>query len=59
MVRFLVGTMLDIASGRRGVADMPTLLAADTNRDVSPPVPPHALFLERVHYPRDLYLDPR
>lgn len=59
MVRFLVGTMLDIAAGRRRASDMHALLAAGDNRDVSPPVPPHALFLEHVRYPRDLYLDPR
>jgi tRNA pseudouridine38-40 synthase len=56
MVRFLVGTMLDIATGRRPATDMATLLAAKDNRDVSPPVPPHALFLEAVEYPAELYL---
>jgi tRNA pseudouridine38-40 synthase len=55
MVRFLVGTMLDIASGRRELTWMEHLLTADDNRDVSPPAPPHALFLERVDYPSDLY----
>ncbi len=57
MVRFLVGTMLDIASARRAGGDMTRLLDADDNREVSPPVPPHALFLDRVNYPRELYLD--
>jgi tRNA pseudouridine38-40 synthase len=56
MVRFLVGTMLDIASGRRPLEDMSALLQAPDNRDVSAPVPPHALFLEAVDYPADLYL---
>jgi tRNA pseudouridine38-40 synthase len=56
MVRFLVGTMLDIASGRRPVEVMPQLLAAPDNREVSPPVAPHALFLEAVEYPTELYL---
>jgi len=56
MVRFLVGTMIDVAQGRRPVADMDALLRADDNSDVSPPAPPHALFLDRVHYPADLYL---
>jgi tRNA pseudouridine38-40 synthase len=58
MVRFLVGTMLDIASGRRPPGDMETLLAATDNRGVSAPVPPHALFLEAVDYPVELYLTP-
>ena len=57
MVRFLVGTMLDIASGRRLLSDMPALLDAEDNRAVSAPAPPHALFLDRVVYPRALYLE--
>ncbi len=56
MVRFLVGTMLDVASGRRAPGDVATLLSATTNTDVSPPAPAHALFFERVTYPRELYL---
>lgn len=56
MVRFLVGTMLDIASGRRAFDDFGQLLIAADNRRVSPPAPPHGLFLERVVYPAELYL---
>lgn len=56
MVRFLVGTMLDVATGRRPLADVAALLEAPDNRDVSPPAPAHALFLDRVAYPRELYL---
>jgi tRNA pseudouridine38-40 synthase len=58
MVRFLVGSMLDVASGRRRASDMLALLAADTNSSVSPPAPPHGLFLECVEYPDALYLEP-
>ena len=57
MVRFLVGTMLDVATGRRSSSDMPRLLEASDNRDVSPPAPPNALFLDAVIYPRELYLE--
>jgi tRNA pseudouridine38-40 synthase len=56
MVRFLVGTMLDVACGRRPPHDIDQLLTADDNLDVSPPAAAHALFLERVAYPSDLYL---
>ena len=56
MVRFLVGTMLDIGEGRRELSVMKELLAQDDNSEVSQPAPPHALFLERVDYPNDLYL---
>jgi tRNA pseudouridine38-40 synthase len=58
MVRFLVGTMMEIAAGRRPLDALRELLAADDNSEVSPPAPPHALFLERVDYPADLYLRP-
>jgi tRNA pseudouridine38-40 synthase len=58
MVRFLVGTMIDVALGRRPAADVEVLLDAIDNCRVSPPAPPHALFLDRVHYPADLYLTP-
>ena len=58
MVRFLVGTMLDIAAGRRDLDVIPRLLEAGDNREVSPPAPPHGLYLESVEYPRELYLVP-
>ena len=59
MVRFLVGTMLDIASGRRPLADMRALLEAPDNSEVSPPAPAHALFLDAVRYPAELYVPAR
>jgi tRNA pseudouridine38-40 synthase len=57
MVRFLVGTMIDIATGRRPAGDFAALFEAADNRDVSPPAPPHALFLDHVSYPSTLYLE--
>jgi tRNA pseudouridine38-40 synthase len=57
MVRFIVGTMVDIALGRRPPADFPTLLAATDNLAASPPAPPHGLYLEAVRYPPDLYAE--
>lgn len=56
MVRFLVGTMLDIAAGRRTLDVVTTLLETGDNAHVSPPAPAHGLYLERVEYPRELYL---
>jgi tRNA pseudouridine38-40 synthase len=55
MVRFLVGTMIDIASARRPPGDLTRLLAARANDDVSAPAPAHALILEAVTYPPELY----
>lgn len=56
MVRFLVGTMLEIGTGRREVGVMKELLESEDNSEVSSPAPSHALFLERVEYPTDLYV---
>ena len=57
MVRFLVGTMVEIGTGRRAPGTIADLLAAEHNRDVSPPAPACGLYLERVTYPAHLYLD--
>jgi tRNA pseudouridine38-40 synthase len=55
MVRFLVGTMLDVASGRRPLADIVKLLGASDNLETSSPAPAQGLYLEAVTYPRELY----
>lgn len=56
MVRFLVGTMIDIGTGQRPAEDLSALLDAPDNRDVSAPASAHALFLDHVAYPETLYL---
>ena len=58
MVRFLVGTMMDVAMGRRPAGTVAALLAATNNADVSVPAPAHGLYLEHVTYPRSLYAAP-
>jgi tRNA pseudouridine38-40 synthase len=57
MVRFLVGTMLEVGEGKREPGVIAELLEHEDNSQVSQPAPPHALFLERVEYPKDLYLE--
>lgn len=56
MVRFLVGTMLEAASGKRPKEDFTALLVATNNDAVSPPVAGVGLCLEEVTYPATLYL---
>jgi tRNA pseudouridine38-40 synthase len=56
MVRFLVGTMVEVAGGKRPEEDVPRLLEAEDNGDTSPPAPAHALFLDAVIYPCECYL---
>jgi tRNA pseudouridine38-40 synthase len=51
MVRYLVGTMVDIGRGRRPVAHLKQLLDdPDGPLETSPPAPPQGLFLSYVAY---------
>jgi tRNA pseudouridine38-40 synthase len=53
MVRYLVGTMVDVARGRRPLADIDALLRGDPGVETSPPAPPEGLYLSRVCYTRE------
>ena len=55
MVRMLVGTMIDIGSGRRDPEDMKRLLASTDNSDTSPPAPPEGLYFVAADYPQHWY----
>ena len=54
MVRFLVGTMVDIGRGRRPPEDVPRLLRSHSNAETSPPAPPEGLYLVGARYPHPL-----
>ena len=57
MVRYLVGTMVDVARGRRPGSDLRSLLSdGGSDLTTSPPAPPEGLFLARVEYPSDVEL---
>jgi len=53
MVRYLVGTLIDIGRGRRPVDDMDALLGGSSDLITSPPAPATGLFLDHVAYPGD------
>jgi tRNA pseudouridine38-40 synthase len=50
MVRNLVGTLLEVANGKRSPEGMPVLLAARDRRRAGPTALPHGLTLVRVDY---------
>jgi tRNA pseudouridine38-40 synthase len=56
MVRYLVGTMVDIARDRRPLEDMARLLENEPDLTTSPPAPPEGLFLSNVEYPESVLL---
>jgi tRNA pseudouridine38-40 synthase len=52
MVRYLVGTMVEIALGKRPRDDLSALLSTgETGLETSPPAPAEGLYLTRVRYP--------
>jgi tRNA pseudouridine38-40 synthase len=55
MVRYLVGTMVDAARGRRPATDVAALLDERQlgQMETSPPAPAEGLFLARVYYDQD------
>jgi tRNA pseudouridine38-40 synthase len=53
MNRILVGTMLEVATGRRALEDFVALLAGAPRSAAGPTAPPHGLALARVGYPPD------
>jgi tRNA pseudouridine38-40 synthase len=55
MVRFLVGTMVEVALGQRPRGTIARLLALPDNADTSAPAPAHGLSLRQVTYPATLY----
>lgn len=54
MVRNIVGTMLEVASGYRNLEDIERLFDTRDRRQAGKAVPPQGLFLMKVHYPSQL-----
>jgi tRNA pseudouridine38-40 synthase len=53
MNRILVGTMLEVATGRRGADDFARLLDGADRREAGATAPPHGLYFASVSYPQD------
>jgi tRNA pseudouridine38-40 synthase len=55
MVRYLVGTLVDVGLGRRPGSEVQALLRGEPSIGTSPPAPPEGLFLHRVEYPTETW----
>ncbi|MCX6280654.1 MAG: tRNA pseudouridine(38-40) synthase TruA [Bacteroidetes bacterium] len=56
MVRAIVGTLLDLGTGKMSLRDLKLVIEAKNRSDAGDSVPACGLFLERVVYPEDILL---
>lgn len=57
MVRAVVGTLIDVGLGKTSLEDFREILASNDRRKAGRAVPAEGLFLQKVVYPKDIYLD--
>lgn len=59
MVRTLVGTMLDIGTGKISLEELNKIITSLDRKKAGRAVPAHGLFLTEVKYPSDLFINQR
>jgi tRNA pseudouridine38-40 synthase len=57
MVRTLVGTMLDIGTGKISLEELKKITASRDRKKAGRAVPAHGLFLTEVKYPSDIFIN--
>ena len=57
MVRAVVGTLIDVGSGKTSLKELKEILESNDRNRAGRAVPAEGLFLQKVSYPKDVYLD--
>lgn len=57
MVRAIVGTLIDVGVGKTSVEEFRTILASRDRREAGQNVPPYGLYLTKVVYPQEVFLE--
>jgi tRNA pseudouridine38-40 synthase len=55
MVRAIVGTLLDVGTGRTSIEDFRAILASKDRKQAGANVAPHGLYLCKVEYPEHIF----
>ena len=55
MVRAIVGTLLEIGSGKIPVQEMHTIIQSEDRGEAGASVPAHGLFLTKIEYPKSIF----
>lgn len=56
MVRAIVGTLLDVGSGKITVSEFHSIIKSKDRKKAGPNVPPHGLYLTSVEYPKSIFM---
>jgi tRNA pseudouridine38-40 synthase len=59
MVRAIVGTLINVGIGKLNVSDMSKILESKNRSEAGYSVPAHGLYLTRITYPQDIFLNER
>lgn len=57
MVRAIVGTMIDIGSGKLNIEDLHTIIQSKNRNEAGFSVPAHGLYLTNIEYPKDIKIN--
>jgi tRNA pseudouridine38-40 synthase len=57
MVRALVGTLLDVGTGKTSTQEFKDIIESRDRRRAGSNVPPYGLYLAKVKYPRNIFLE--
>ncbi len=57
MVRAIVGTLLDVGSGKISVKEFQSIITSKDRKKAGANVPPHGLYLTKVKYPSSIFIE--
>ena len=58
MVRTIVGTLLEVGKNRMSISEFQDIVYSRNRRKAGPAVEPNGLFLTKVKYPKEIFIDP-
>jgi tRNA pseudouridine38-40 synthase len=56
MVRSIVGTLIDVGSGKTNLKDLQAIIQSRDRKKAGPNVPPQGLYLTKIRYPSNIFL---
>ena len=57
MVRAIVGTLIDVGTGKTSLEEFKKIIASEDRRNAGPSAPAQGLFLTKVSYPKKVFIN--